>query len=190
MIKTNTYIQQIKYETTYTKGRVVDLLSKFHVVCKDFPFKKYPEAIDLPERVWEGADGADVYVPDSLPMKSYTIDVEFLYTRERATGVSRDAMDATIRSDISSFLDFICGRIGSGVAGDSIVSPRLAIYNEYVAIGRKDVVVSKVDNDIYFFNDNDDSVVVTFKVTFKVYDPTTDVTPVESGGVVNNLSWS
>lgn len=162
-----TYIQQLSYDgTTYTKGSVVDLFKVYKIVCQDFPFKKNPKPKDLPTRDWAGEDGLDVYVPDNIPMKSYDIDVIFLYVGN----------EQNIRTDISNFIDFISGRI-KGDNSDTVKSGRLSIYNEYVGMGRKDVVVSEIDNEIFYCTDADPDAVARLKVKFTVYDPTTNVTP-------------
>ncbi len=165
MVKYNTYIQQLNFDgTTYTKGSVVDLLDKFNIVAMDFPFKKNPKPKDLPTRDWAGSDGVDVYVPDQIPIKNYEIDVVFLYV----------GTEGTIRTDIGNFIDFIYGR-SKGAAGDTVQSGRLAIYNEYTEMGRKDIVVTDVDNELFEIS-NDPDAVAKFKVKFSVNDPTTPVT--------------
>ena len=178
-----TYIQQLSYDgSNYTKGSIVDLLTAYKIICQDFPFKKNPEPKDLPTRDWAGADGLDVYVPDKIPMKSYDIDVTFLYV----------GTEQTIRTDISNFLDFICGRIKANNS-DTVKSGRLAIYNEYVGMGRKDVVVSEIDNEFYM-TDCDPDAVARINVKFTVYDPTTEVTEstttVGTVTTVTNLTFS
>ena len=181
MVGVNTYIQQISFNgISYTKGTVVDPLQSFHIIAKDFPFKIYPEPKDLPTRDWIGEDGLDVYIPDVLPMKQYDIEVTFLYSRERTQQVT----DETIRAEMTAFIEFIYGR-EKGAQSDSVKSARLAIYNEYTGIGRKDVVVTGISNDVFFLNESDNDVVAEFKVKFSVYDPVTKVT--KSG---NNLVWS
>ena len=173
----NTYIQQIAYDgKNYSKGSVVDLNKKFKIVCQDIPFKKNPKSKDLPTHDWHDKDGADVYVPETLRIKHYDIDVFFLYV----------GTDETIRTDISNFIDFIYGRI-EGNNGDSVKSARLAVYNEYVGMGRKDIVVSEVENEIFYISDNDPDAVAKFKVKFTVYDPTTVLSLVkdETGKIVD-----
>lgn len=173
------YIQQIHFDgTQYTKGSVVDILSKFNIACEEFPFKKNPAPKDLPKRDWAGAHGVDVYVPDVIPMKEYDIDVTFLYTGN----------ELSIRNDISSFIDFIYGRI-KGKNTDTVQCGRLAIYDEYVGMGRKDVTVSAVDPDMFDISECDSDAIARFKVKFTVNDPVTDVTQVKTGGVVTDLSF-
>lgn len=159
----NTYVMQLSFDgTAYTKSSVVDLLETYNIICQDFPFAKNPKPKELPTRDWAGDDGLDVYVPTTLPVKHYDVDVEFLYV----------GTEANIRSDISSFIDYLYGR-NSGAVGS-----RLAIYNEYTGIGRKDVVVSEVNNEIFYLTDSDPDAIAKFKVKFTVFDPVTDVTPV------------
>lgn len=157
-----TYIQQLSYNgLEYTKGSVVDLFDAFNIVCRDFPFVKNPSPKELPTRDWAGEDGLDVYIPDKIPIKHYDIEVDFIYKGE----------EDTIREDLTSFIDFIYGRNEHAVGG------RLAIYNEHTGIGRKDVVVSEIGNDLFYLTDADPDAVATFKVKFTVYDPTTEVCP-------------
>ena len=165
-----TYIQQISNSVTfYEKGTVVDLLKTFNIVCQDFPFVKNPRSKGIPARDWPDEDGVDVYVPPTLPLKDYELDVTFLYV----------GTEPNIRADISSFIDFIYGR-KKGSDADTVQSGRLAVYNEYVGMGRKDIVVSDVDNEIFYCTDSDPDALAMFKVKFKVYDPTTEITPVYS----------
>lgn len=176
-----TYIQQIKFDgITYTKGSVVDILSTYKVMCQEFPFKRNTKPKALPSRDWAGEDGLDIYIPDGdLPMSAYDIEVTFLYV----------GTEATISNDLKNFLDFLCGRKKAQNA-DIVKSGRLAIFNEYVNMGRKDVVVSEIDNEIYYCSDNDKDAVAKFKVKFTVNDPTTEVTKGVTGGVVTTLNFS
>lgn len=189
-----TYVQQLYFDgSEYHKGSVVELLSTCNIVCQEFPFKRNPKPKSLPTRDWAGADGLDVYVPDVIPMKSYDIDVTFLYVRSNQSNETIASRDSAMRTDIANFIDFLYGR-RKGNSSDTYQSGRLAIYNEYVGMGRKDVVVSEVDNEIYYVSDCDPDAVAKFKVKFTVYDPTTEVVPTTttSGNVtsVTNLSFS
>ena len=167
MVTYNTYVQQISFDgLEYTKGSVVDLLSEFNIVCQEFPFKKNPKPKDLPTRDWAGEDGLDVYIPDQLPVKHYDVEVVFLYA----------GTEKTMRTDLSNFIDFLYGRI-KGSSSDTVQSGRLVIYNEHTGIGRKDIVVSEVENEIFYLTDSDPDAVAKFKIKFTVYDPTTEVTP-------------
>lgn len=167
-----TYIQQIRFDgMTYTKGSTVELYDRFKVVCSDFPFVLFPKRKDMPTREWTGEHGTDIYVPDEIPLKEYDVDATFLFYQRRGAGVT----DETIRESIKSFIGFLYGRV-KGAAGDSVQSGRLAVYNEHTGIGRKDIVVAEVSNEIFFSTNYDDDVVAEFRVRFTVFDPVTDVT--------------
>lgn len=157
-----TYIQQLSYNgLNYTKGVAVDLLEKFNIGCEEFPFKDKPEAKELPKRDWPGEDGVEVYIPKQVPMKAYEVEVTFIYK----------GTEETMQTDLKNFINFLYGR-NEGATG-----ARLAIYDEHVKIGRKDVRVLKVSNDFFYDEDWDDEKMAGFKVTFEVDDPVTEVTP-------------
>ena len=165
-----TYIQQMHFDgTTYSKGVVVDLLDKFGIACEEFPFKLFPEAKELPQNDWPGEDGKEVYVPKEVPLKAYDIDVTFIYK----------GTEANMRKDIKDFILFLYGR-NSGAAGAS-----LAVFDEHIGFGRKDVRCTKVSNELFYNEDYDDEKLARFKVTFSVDDPMTEVTATyyEEGGV-------
>lgn len=171
-----TYFQQLSFDgLEYSKGVVVDLLATYKIICQEFPFIKNPKPKDLPTRDWAGDDGLDVYVPQSLPVKHYDIEVTFLYVGN----------ENTIRADLTNFINYLYGR-NSGAVGS-----RLAIYNEHTGIGRKDVVVSEINNELFYLTDSDPDAVAKFKVKFTVYDPTTIVLPSynQQTGVVTDLSF-
>lgn len=174
------YIQQLWFDgKTYAKGSVVDLLESYNIAVMEFPFKRNPKPKALPTRDWAGTDGLDVYIPNgNLPVSHYDIDVTFIYK----------GTEETIREDLSKFIDFLYGRV-PGRSTDSIQSGRLAIYDEHVGMGRKDVTVSEVDNELFYCSEYDIDAVAKFKVKFTVYDPTTEVRLSETNGVVDNLSW-
>lgn len=170
----NTYIQQLHFDgETYTKGEVVNLTEKWGIYC-DVPFKLFPEAKELAVRDWAGEDGRDVYIPKKIPLAAYELEVEVTYKGE----------DAKMRDNIEAFIKFIYGR------NDGAVGGRLAIYDEYTGIGRKDIHVTSIDNDIYYDVDYDDEQCAKFNVKFQVEDPATDVKPSVSENKVNDLIFS
>lgn len=174
-----TYIQPLLFDgRTYTQGNVVDLLNTYKVACQEFPFKKFPKPKDLPSRDWSGDDGLDVYVPSTLPMKEYDMEVTFIYV----------GTELSIRADLSNFIDFLYGR--NTVASGVVRGARLAVYDEHVGMGRKDVVVSEVENTLFHLVPGFDSdAIAQFKVKFTVYDPVTPVTANYTNGVCTSLSF-
>lgn len=159
-----TFIQQTSFDgTTYTKGSVIDTLEDYHIGCMEFPFKTAPKSQALIERQWPGKDGKDVYIPpNGIPLEDYDIEVEFIYK----------GTVPQIGTDMSGFLDFIRGRNEGATGG------RLVIYDEHVGFGRKDVAVADVDPQMYQADESDPDALFDFKVTFHVYDPSTNITVV------------
>lgn len=156
-------IQQMSYDGTYytTVGNAIDTQEEFNVVCEDFPFDYLPDVKDLAKREWADENGEDVYVPqDGLKFKAYDVDVTFLYV----------GTQENMQTDISSFISFITGRNSGG-------SPILAIYDEFTLIGRRGVIVSKIDNTLFTYDDINEQVIARFKVKFRVTDPTTNIGP-------------
>ena len=161
-------IQQQTYNgSQYTNvGNVVDTQEMFRVACQDFPFKKLPEIKELPKHDWYDENGDDVYIPiDGYKFKAYDVEATFLYF----------GTEQTMQNDISNFIEFIYGRIDS--SGSRISSGIvLAVYDEYTQIGRRGVVVTEVNNTLYFDVDFDPDAIAQFKIKFRITDPNTDIT--------------
>lgn len=135
---------------------VVDTLDDWGIVCKDFPFKLYGEAKELPSNGWKDEDGDDEYIPKELKIAAYEVDVEFAYKGDMNTA----------NTEIRGFLDYLTGRGGTGA--------ELMVYDTYTKIGRQGVRFVSVDDDV-FYRQEDSGDVVVFAVTFKVNDPVTDI---------------
>lgn len=136
---------------------VVDTFDNWGIVCKDFPFKLYGEAKDLPSHDWKDEDGDDEYIPKELKIASYEVDVEFVY---------KGAIDSA-NTKIKGFLDYLTGRGGTGA--------ELMVYDTYTKIGRQSVRFVSVEEDV-FFRQTEYGDILVFVVTFKVNDPVTDIT--------------
>ena len=169
-----TYIQQLNFDgLKYTKGDVVDILSTFRIACQELPFVLFPESKELATRDWVGEDGLDVYIPHKTPLKHFDFEAVFLYKGK----------EKNIRVDIANFIAFLYGR------NNNATGCRLAIYDEQTKIGYKDVVVSSVENQLYYLTRHDPDAVAKFKVKFTVYDPTTLVTAEYADGEINDLKF-
>ena len=136
---------------------VVDTLDNWGIVCKDFPFKLYGEAKELPSHDWKDEDGDDEYIPDVLPIAAYEMEVEFAYKGDMFTA----------NSNIKGFLDYLTGREGDGA--------EFMCYDTYTKIGRQHMRFVSVGEDI-FHRETESGDVIVFSVTFKVNDPVTDIT--------------
>lgn len=159
----NAYIQQLSYDgENYTKGEFRDLLKDFGCGVSSFPFKPYAEAKEAVTREWVDEHGTDVYIPEGGQlMKAYELDVDVIFK----------GTESAIRTNMMNFLKFIYGHNTGG-------SARLAIYDEFVGFGRKDVIAKSNDPDVLFISGSDADSVATIKVKFQVCDPMTDVTKV------------
>ena len=147
----------IYFKKMKSDALVVDTLDNWGIVCKEFPFKLYGEAKELPSHDWKDEDGDDEYIPSELPIASYEVEVEFAY---------KGVMDSA-NANIKGFLDYLTGRDGSGV--------ELMVYDTYTKIGRRSVRFVSVSEDVFYRQEEGGDVVV-FSVTFKMNDPVTDIT--------------
>lgn len=167
-------VQQFSYDgSTYTPGEVRDTLS-LNIGIKEIPFKYVSSFKDVAERDWPGNDGVDVYIPNHRRQKKYDTEIEFIYKGTRST----------IHSDLRAFLDFFCGKKSDG----SYVEPRFAMYDDHTKIGRKDVICSAdfSNVDLFYYEDNDNDSIASFKLKFTVCDPVTDVVPTTGN---QSLTW-
>lgn len=147
----------IYFKKMKSDALVVDTLDNWGIVCKEFPFKLFGEAKELPSHNWKDEDGDDEYIPSKLPIASYEVEVEFAY---------KGVMDSA-NASIKGFLDYLTGRDGSGV--------ELMVYDTYTKIGRQHVRFVSVSDDVFYRQEEGGDVVV-FSVAFKVNDPVTDIT--------------
>lgn len=147
----------IYFKKMKSDALVVDTLDNWGIVCKEFPFKLYGEAKELPSHDWKDEDGDDEYIPSKLPIASYEMEVEFAYKGEMNSA----------NTNIKDFLFYLTGRDGSGV--------ELMVYDTYTKIGRQHIRFVNVNEDVLYRQEEGGDVVV-FSVTFKVNDPVTDIT--------------
>lgn len=169
------FIMQTNYNgISYTKGTPIDTLSTYNIVCREFPFKLFPETKDVVTKNWKGSHGADAYIPSVNIIKDYDLEVQFLYL----------GTHAQMRTQIEQFVKFLHGMVGN-------VGARLAIFDEYTQMGRKDIKVVSVDfGEWWDIPDYDTDAIADFKVKFHVYDPVTDVTPVFNNNQISTMTWT
>lgn len=146
----------ILFKKMKSDALVVDTFDNWGIVCKDFPFKLYGEAKELPSQDWHDEDGDDEYIPSELKISAYEVEVEFVY---------KGVLD-TANTNIRGFLDYLTGKDGMGA--------ELQVYDTYTNIGRQGVRFVSVEEDVFWRQEEGGDVVV-FVVTFKVNDPVTDI---------------
>lgn len=139
---------------------VKDSLSDFGFAISEIPWPS-EETQDISVRVWPGEHGEDAYIPPSgLKLKAYDLEVEFIYKGEIDTA----------KSAYTTFRNYLTGIDGSG--------GELKVYDRYWKRGRKGVYVKKIDSFEAFRSNLDES--VSFKVTFRVNDPVSEIVLVKN----------
>ena len=157
-------------------GDVVNSFSQWGIVCCKVPFKAGVKTKALPNRDWYDEDGDDTYIPTLLRHEGYEAEFEFAYQGEE---LASDIMNLGLAlTQITNFKNWLSGRSGNSGAD-------LCIYSPYSRIGRKGCYLLSISdespcvmskqhgNNLYHEN------VVTFKATFKVTDPITNITLTE-----------
>jgi hypothetical protein len=137
---------------------IIDSQDQWGIVCKGFPFKIFGKAKDLPSQKWPDEHGVEEYVPKTLFLDSYDMEVEFAYK-----GSMFSANLAII-----SFLNYLTGLDGTNFGAE------LLVYDTYTQIGRRKVRFLSTSNDLIVRNEWDGDL-FTFTVTFRVNDPVTDI---------------
>lgn len=174
-------IQQVRYTNgTYVGDEpVVDTQETFKIVCKEIPFKALPETDEPASRTWNDQDGEDFYIPKrGLRKKAYDIDVEFLYVNDGSgyteqSGSYDEWLATQMHNHILAFIKYIeCVTAAGGGAVPEANGWCLAVYDEYTKIGIQGMYVKKIDTDLYYYSDTSSGAIASFKVTFRVADPT------------------
>lgn len=131
-------------------GEVVDTKS-WNIYTQSIPFQIIPDIKDYATNDWADEDGEEVYIPTRPVYKAYDLTVKFVFVGDEYTDAN----------SISDFFDFI--RFG-----------KLAIYDEYTKIGRKDVYYKSYSPTSFYRRDGENDI-VEFSITFRICDPITNI---------------
>lgn len=161
------------------KTTVTDTYEDFGIVsASGFPFRVYGDPKELPENDWNDVDGIETFAPDTgLPIQAYEAEVTFY-----CKGTYAPSVYGGTATRVKAFLDYLCGKDNKGTY--------LSIYDKYTGIGRQNILVSSVSPDVYYRETSSKTITdvitgttsnmrdefVSFQITFKVNDPTTDIT--------------
>lgn len=164
-----------KYTLKFKKAgtsTVVDSYSQWGIVCCQVPFKAGRKTKQLASRNWHDEDGEDAYIPSSIMTEAYDAEFEMAYHGEELA--SNGFNLSKCFQAIDSFGKWLCGNDGNGAS--------LSIYSPFSTIGRQGCYLLEIGSEEPFvmlkqtgrnlYNEN----VVTFKVKFRVTDPTTNIT--------------
>lgn len=147
-----------------------DSVKKWNLYCVEFPFKLFGDIKQLPSNQFPDEDGADEYIPDVLPVEAYEVEATF-----GCKGKKEE-----VHGHIKDFILYLKG-MDKENAGKSSYGCEVQIYDTYTGIGRQGCRLVKIGDTGYFqeiVRDDSgvaDHVLLTFKLTFKVNDPTTDI---------------
>ena len=160
-------------------GAVKNTFTQWGICCAKVPFKAGGETKDVPSRNFPDEDGEYSFIPKSLKMKAYNAEFEFVYSGEE---LAQNIMNLShALTQIEAFKAWLTGNDDPTNYPDG-TGAELTIYSPYSNIGRKGCyLVSFSDEEpcviakgrgSTLYNEN----VVTFKGTFRVTDPVTQVT--------------
>ena len=146
-----------------TNAPVVNLYKQWGIICTELPLPKI-ETKDLPSHDFAGENGEDTYIPSFIPVKAYDCVIEFEYKGE---------LDSCYTNIYLGFIKYLQGDKPDNDDYDSITEGGFKIYDRHNLIGRQKVYMKSFDPDELIHMTNDDH--LTFKLTFRFTDPTTDV---------------
>lgn len=156
-------------------GSVVNSFTQWGIVCAKVPFKAGCSTKELPTNDWYDEHGDDTYIPSYLRMQAYDVEFEMAYKGEE---LATNPFDLDLAfTQIGAFKNWLSGNDSEGGSGAT-----LKIYSPYATIGRQNCYLQSISDEephvqtkeqggnLYHEN------VVTFKVTFRVRDPVTNIT--------------
>ena len=134
---------------------LMDLEDDFDMVCLSFPFAHSNSRKEPAFNDWPDEDGEDVYTGGKIYRNAYDIEAEFGY-KGHFSGVY---------TAVKKFVDYLDGTSdGCGF---------LKVYQNYTKIGRNNVYLKEFGDSEFFVQQEEG--VITFKLTFRVCDPTSEI---------------
>ena len=165
-----------KYALLFRKGNgtIVNSFTQWGIVCAKVPFDVGGKTKEPAKREWPDEHGEDAYLPTKLMMQAYDAEFEMAY---KGKELASNPFDLSLaESQIKAFKKWLTGNDNVNGSGSE-----LKIYSPYSTIGRQKCYLLEIDDEEphlqtvqdagNVYNEN----VVTFKVTFRVTDPMTDI---------------
>lgn len=170
------YIEQTSFDgEAYTLGRAYDTYETWGIVCSAAPYRPAGDPKDVATRDWLDEHGEEVYIPADVKLKKFDFEVSFLC----------NGTEEEVKYNVSQFRNFLLGeesrykrKSPSGPDVEVVIpstGARLAIYDNYNSVGWKDVRFKAFSSDGLVMDNSDTEIVLEFKVTFEVFDPSTTV---------------
>lgn len=155
-------------------GNVVNSFTEWGIVCCKVPFKVGGKAKEVAKRDWHDEHGEDSYIPSKLMFEAYDAEFELAY---KGKELSSNPFNLSLAFEhIDAFKKWISGNDTENGSGAD-----LKIYSPFSCIGRQGCYLSQISDEephvqVVGESGNDyNENVVTFKVTFRVTDPITNI---------------
>ena len=145
---------------------VVNIYKQWNIVCEKIPFPKI-ESKDLPTHDFSSIDGEDTYIPSYIPIKAYDLTIKFYYSGN---------YDTCYTNIVKGFIAYLQGTAPLNDDYDSITEGGFKIVDQHNMIGRQKVYMKSFDPDTLAHLDGDK---LSFKLNFRVTDPSTDITLID-----------
>lgn len=160
-------------------GVVVNTYNQWGIVCCKVPFKAGGKTKELPKKDYYDEHGDNVFIPNKLMFEGYDAEFELAYQGQELASNPLNMSNGL--AQIDAFKKWLSGNdtlAGSGATLD--------IYSPFSTIGRQNCYLLEISDENPFLQLKEDNGntynenVITFKVTFRVTDPMTNVVLSES----------
>lgn len=145
------------FQKTAANASVYETVADFDIYCMDIQFSTMQNVKELPSNDWYDEHGDDEYIPDSLKISAYTVDIKFA-----CKGSYR-----TVNNKINTFVSYLTGADGSGA--------EMKMYSTYTQIGRQGVRFHSMEEEAELVRDSKNGDILIFTITFKINDPVTNI---------------
>lgn len=139
-------------KTIIRKNNVtIDLQASWGIVCTNFPFIVGAKVKNVAEENYFDETGSYIFFPETPYHEAIEFNVRFAY---------KGAKDSA-NANISAFINYISGT-------------EIAIYNEFMGMGRQRCWVTESSFSDRFYRDKNKDI-VEFEIKFKCNDPMTNI---------------
>lgn len=157
----------------------VNSYTQWSIICNKIPFKAGGKVKELASRSWNDEHGEEAFIPSKTVFEAYDAEFEFAYKgQELATNPFDLGLAMTC---ISNFKKWLTGNDNLSDYPDG-TGAEFKIYSPYGTIGRQGCYLKEISDEEPHLMLKQQSgnvyneTVVTFKATFRVTDPFTDIT--------------
>ena len=157
----NFFLQRMGTDDQDQPYAVCESVATWHMWCKEIPFKTGEKVKEPAKRSWPDEDGDDEFIPtEGLRMEAYSMKVQFGCKAKDDT-TNHVSAATLVRQYTGNFLTYL-------------KTGMMKMYSSYTDVGRQNVRLESYDEGT--FKETDGEAFLFFDVTFKVNDPTTQIT--------------